>query len=907
MSKKPLSQMAYPLPHDPDFYSIINKQFFTIEEAGVASSSRRELFPFQEFISKYMNPSSPYRGILLYYGLGAGKTRTAISACDSFIREGRKVVVLLPASLRGNFETEFSSYAPPSIRGNPNGLRDYFSFHHYNAGPSFAKSKKTDPDGSFDKEDLEGKVLIIDEMHNFVSLMCNAIRSKRYRGEAIYRKIMNTKNLRIIALSGTPIINIPFEVAILMNILAGYKMGDHSQWDGTRDPIPLFPESEERFNELYLDTTNSKELKIRPESQNDFCRRLIGHISYYGGLTGKDVYPSLSQDTIKVPMSNHQFNVYIQQRETEINESSSALKMENYVEKPGLDRELMEKNSSFRASTREICNFVFPDSITRPWRRDLARTVRSSIKDKVGKKVTINKMDMELAGEQIGIETEDYYNAKKTIEQLYLEELERAVEELSETKDIYLDPMINGHEPINSIEMIETTPSARDEFETESEPYKVMNITEDFNKAKITTVLGKKGQSSASSSQAEEEQHIDTILANYSPKMLSILYNIEQARIKNEELMAGADDPESVDRVDGNVVVYSCFNKVEGITIFQYVLETSGYEEYTLSQGKTKKRPTFKGRYCFWQGDDRAKILEIFNSPENRYGDIIKILLITEAGAEGITVKNVRQMHIMEPYWNEVQIRQVIGRAKRMYSHIMLKEGERHVQVYRYKMIFTKEQKDYITRTLNWRLDEKFTTDEVVGLIAQKKKTVTDQVERFMKQTSVDCYLNKEDNDKHESTPLECYNISAGVSSGPKETYRMGASISDIVKSSRFDIEKTEKKVTKFVELRIINNGVLDTNEYAFIREIVTKKSSSGVSVNLAVLKIYPASVLRSGLIDDKYVIGKAYLISKAGEPPVFMSREGIISLKSGKTASTKVNYRQFEKDGMVYLQTIDE
>lgn len=906
MSKKPLSSVVYPEPHDPNFFNSINQQFFTIQDLAGISSSSQHLFPFQEFISKYMNPSSPYRGILLYYGLGAGKTRTAISACESFIRDGRKIVVLLPASLHGNFEAEYSAYTHSS---KPNGLREHFSFHHYNAGPSFAKSKKTDADGSFDKEDLEGKVLIIDEMHNFVSLMCNAIRSKRYRGEAIYRKIMNTKNLRIIALSGTPIINIPFEVSILINILAGYKMSDHSQWDGTRDPIPILPESEERFNEIYLDTTNSKELKIRKEAENDFCRRLIGHISYYGGLTGKNVYPSLSEITIKVPMSNHQFNTYIQQRETEILETNSALKMENYVEKKstGLDRELMEKKSSFRASTREICNFAFPETIPRPWRRELAKTIRT-LSDRKGKTVSINKLDVELVGEEIGMETEFYYSTKKSIEQAYLGALEEAVGELRETKDIYLDSSINGVDITNAIELEEHIPDSRNEYETESKPYLVMNIKEEFNMAKISSLFGSK--STVSSSREDvDDQDIDRILANYSPKMLSILYNIEKTRLADEEFIVSAQNKDEIDRLDGNIVVYSCFNKVEGITILQYVLETSGYEEYTYSPRIIVKNPLSKGRFCFWQGDDRAKILEVFNSPENKYGDIIKILLITEAGAEGITVKNVRQMHIMEPYWNEVQIRQVIGRAKRMYSHSMLREGERHVQVYRYKMIFTSEQKDYITRNLNWRLDEKFTTDEVVGLIAQKKKSVTDQVERFMKQTAVDCFLNKADNDKHEENPLICYNVvsltNPSKSSSNRESYKIGANVTDIVKSSRFDIEKTEKKVTKFYITRIINNSIVDPNEYAFVREIVSKKTSSGISIDIAMLKIYPSSVLRSGIIDDKYLLGKLYLISKAGEPPVFISREGLIKFKASKDLKDKVQYRQYEKAGITYLETI--
>ena len=50
-------------------------------------------------------------------------------------------------------------------------------------------------------------------------------------------------------------------------------------------------------------------------------------------------------------------------------------------------------------------------------------------------------------------------------------------------------------------------------------------------------------------------------------------------------------------------------------------------------------------------------------SPNNFYGEVIKILMITSSGAEGISLKNVRYVHITEPYWHPVRNQQVIGRA----------------------------------------------------------------------------------------------------------------------------------------------------------------------------------------------------------------------------------------------------
>ena len=79
---------------------------------------------------------------------------------------------------------------------------------------------------------------------------------------------------------------------------------------------------------------------------------------------------------------------------------------------------------------------------------------------------------------------------------------------------------------------------------------------------------------------------------------------------------------------------------------------------------------------------------------DNRHGEIIKVFMITSAGAEGISLRNVRYVHIVEPYWHPVRMEQVIGRARRICSHQDLPEKERKVDVNLYLMTFTKEQID---------------------------------------------------------------------------------------------------------------------------------------------------------------------------------------------------------------------
>jgi hypothetical protein len=840
--------MSYIQPHQAGFMDFINKTYYGLEHKATNAG----LFPFQRFVKEYINEATPYRGVLLFYGLGAGKSRTAVSATESFLAAGKDVVVITPASLQENFKVEFMAYPPASLRSNPEkGLSERFTFLNYNGGARFARSKASGEPGRFDLLDLDNKVLIIDEVHNLVSTVVNAMRSKRYRGVSIYNKIMNAKNLRIVALSGTPIINFPFEVAILINILAGYKTDDMSPWMGIGPKRSIFPESEEEFNSIYLDTSNSKSFQIRPEASRSFRDRLVGYVSYYAGLTGKDVYPELTvMPKVRVPMSNYQFLAYVEQRNLEIEETKRSMKLDSYADgaKGGLDMNLIEKKSSFRASTREVCNFAFPKEIPRPWRREIKASIMLG---KEKKDVTITTMDTELLTEKPEEEEESYLDVKKRVDDSYHDALEETLGQLFGMKDMFLVPSMDA-EPTDYVLDFTTTTGDKKQVFKQPEP-----------------THG---------------------LVTYSPKMLAILHNILSIK--------------GVKGKDGNIVVYSYFNKVEGINIFQNVLEAAGFEPYSFEKHRDKpKAPGSMGRFCFWSGDNRDQILEYFNDKRNKRGQIIKILLITEAGAEGITVKNVRQLHIMEPYWNEVLVRQVIGRAKRMYSHAALPEDERDVTVFRYEMTFTPEQLKFISRKLGWGGDENFTTDEIIAMIAERKQYATDQIEEFMKETAVDCYLNKTDNDKHRPSdnPIVCYNIKEAASSasassasasasGTKARFSLTASAADITKTSRYDARIAQKVVTKYYDVVVKNDGVKEPTEFVFVRGTEEKDGKT-----LSVIRIYLADPVKKQIGMEEFLVATLYIVGEEKDKKLpLMSTRGQVKYdpsKKGKGKAERVKY----------------
>ena len=124
----------------------------------------------------------------------------------------------------------------------------------------------------------------------------------------------------------------------------------------------------------------------------------------------------------------------------------------------------------------------------------------------------------------------------------------------------------------------------------------------------------------------------------------------------------------------------------------------------TYNNGSVNINNIYKCYYVLWTGsvkiEDRNKILKCYNNFQNIYGKNLMILLASTAGAQGISLFNVRQVHIIEPYWNKVKTDQVIGRARRVKSHINLPKEKQNVKVYNYITTFSNKQK-----TTNWNKD----------------------------------------------------------------------------------------------------------------------------------------------------------------------------------------------------------
>lgn len=157
----------------------------------------------------------------------------------------------------------------------------------------------------------------------------------------------------------------------------------------------------------------------------------------------------------------------------------------------------------------------------------------------------------------------------------------------------------------------------------------------------------------------------------------------------------------------------------------------------------------------------RKSILKEFNSEKNRYGDKIKALLVTEAGAEGINILEAQHMHIVESSTREMKLQQAIGRVVRYKSHMVdgrkpMPKNEQVVHIWRYwstsssdpfTLVRFHKDSQGVTKKTEKTIVDKTTVDEI---LYQKGQFHVNSMQSFLdllKQASVTKYDKNQDKD----------------------------------------------------------------------------------------------------------------------------------------------------------------
>jgi Helicase conserved C-terminal domain/SNF2-related domain len=207
---------------------------------------------------------------------------------------------------------------------------------------------------------------------------------------------------------------------------------------------------------------------------------------------------------------------------------------------------------------------------------------------------------------------------------------------------------------------------------------------------------------------------------------------------------------EIIEKSENELVFVFCEEvRGSGIIMIGCVLEALGYSQYN---GEELSQIDKKLRYTIYTGDPSVcpnpeERLHGFRSKSNKYGEYIKILIGSRVSGEGISLTNIRQVHIITPHWNISTVIQAIGRAVRRDSHHMLKETERQIKIYRHVAIADESYENI--KTLNQEYISKLYTPKIsIDMykykISEEKENLIKKVEQKMSNESIDYYLNVE-------------------------------------------------------------------------------------------------------------------------------------------------------------------
>lgn len=695
MSKKNTSRKndtyIYPKPEDPEFQSKLYKKrefyYYKVPQRGILKDYddiqeyREKACPTgsldfqpreqQSILPNFLNPDTPYKGIVVIHGVGSGKTISAVLVAEQFKEQakkyGQKIVVLVPGPsikehwkddiLFGTRETYLKdkelldqmskqekdrqrriaiNQAQQNYR-----LMSYMTFYKKVLGEKIAEKKlvgdeiirtayKRDESGEIEREmvvdrikNLDNTVLIVDEAHN--------LTGNEY-GLAVKKIKERSKNLRIVLLTGTPMKNLADDVVDLINFVR--------------------PSDKQLKRDKIFTSEKNYMMKFKEDGEDYLKRKALGYISYYRGSApytfankvdkGKIIDGLLFTHVVQCFMNDFQLETY-KRTERDFDDS-------------------LDRKSSAAA------NFVFPGL-------DKDRKELMGLFSTDG----ISKILQQLAGDK-----------KKLINLINKEIFKNKI-----TKDDLIDFIKEGENK---------------------------NITGALYKLEY--------------------------LKHFSIKFYTCIKKLNRLTEN--------------DKGSGTAFIYSNLTRAGGIEVFAECMKQNGYlefkenpSEYIIEDNtkdattglplvefkKKHKNREFKpatfilvtgssddGLLDEAQEEKQRIIRETFNSVENVNGEKLKFVLGSKVMTEGITLKNLKELHILDVHYNLGKVDQVIGRGVRMCMHkdvITEKNKFPEVAIYRYVV----------------SLKGQMSTDEKLYQKGELKYLLVKKVERILREVAVDCPL----------------------------------------------------------------------------------------------------------------------------------------------------------------------
>jgi len=662
------------------------------EEAKKLCEADFELLPHQLFVRNFLSFQTPYNSLLLYHGLGTGKTCSAITVSEemrTYLKQlgiAQRIIVVASPNVQQNFKLQLfderklklvdglwnlractgnkylKEINPMNMKGltkekvikqinsiiqNSYLFLGYIEFANYIVKKSDSdeddpKKRKAEMIRKL-KKHFSNRLVIIDEVHNI--RISDDKQDKRVAQE-LFKLVKYVDNLRLLFLSATPMYNSYKEIVWLLNVM---NLNDQ------RSTIEI--------NDVFDKTGN---LLINPDGTNAgeelLRRKSTGYVSFVRGENPYTfpyrIFPSL----FSIGNTFKQLTYPTKQ----LNGKSIVQPLEHLDVYVNVCGAFQEKGYNY---------------------------ILSVIKEKAGKtKAGLPSFE--------NMDSFGYTILQKPLQALNIVYPNKM---LDVAKPIIDTKILLGSEGLKrTMKYTETTnPPTRKNFE-----YRNKDFGDFFAPDKI-------GQ--------------------YSSKIKSITDNILNS--------------------DGIVLIYSQF--IDGGAVpMALALESLGFTRFGTKTSNLFKTPPHKSidaktfltkdemenpddftpaTYTMITGEkalspDKVFDLKNLTDEDNKNGEKIKIVIISMTGSEGIDFKNLRQVHILEPWYNLSLIEQIIGRAVRTCSHKQLPFKDRNVEIFLYGTIMTDTEEE--------------AADLYIYRLAELKAVQIGRVSRILKESSVDCILN---------------------------------------------------------------------------------------------------------------------------------------------------------------------
>ena len=703
------------LPNRKAFADYITRLFLKSRSAGFdaededadmcarqgSASGVMELLPYQKLVRDYLLIETPYRGLLVYHGLGSGKTCSAIAVGESLLNN-KKVFVMLPASLQANFRQQIRKCGDPIYMTNnhwevrivrneadkapalamgisdtflrsqgryfvtvPDRASNYaslpvdirkgidaqisdmidtrFTFVNYNGlNSSNVKVLVPEEDPKTSKT-FNDAVVIIDEAHNFISRVIN----KSDIAKRVYDAIYFAQNCKVVMLSGTPVINRPNEVGFFMNLLRGpierigVPIKEMPQWD------------EAAMFKFFRSKQDVDTIEFNSMKRVVYLTRNPPHF--------KSIYNEKG-DRIAVQ--------YDKSLERLTQASWLASLRDSFKttfpggELAGDDKVTKEVLECLPTKFEEFVNY-FVDGLDVKNALLFQRRIQGLVSYYKGadERMLPKRVDDDKILERIQMSDEQfnrYLEVRWTEIQMESRKARRGPEALNDdftTARVLSRLVCNYAVPSELLVGVEEPTSEDDKVD----------------KSKVLEKLV-----------ANPDKYLRPAgLERYSPKLKRALELVKES--------VGEGDYR-------NQFVYSAYRELEGLGVFGAILEANGFQRYRLVQenGIFKEDPSLdpaKPAFAFYSGvetqEEREIMRYIFNEdyqgltaefPQHSQSiresiiargnkKLLCVLMGTAAAAEGLNLMNVRHIHILEPHWNPARHDQVVGRGIRLCSH----------------------------------------------------------------------------------------------------------------------------------------------------------------------------------------------------------------------------------------------